>query len=50
MLFLCLPCTTVNAPSSDFAHVSIISDHSASCDLCGLKRSRAYAYERIFLT
>jgi len=50
MLFLCLPCSTVNAPSSDFALTAVITDISASCDLCGLKRSRAYAYERIYLT
>ena len=50
MLFLCLPCTTVNAPSSDFARIAVIADSSASCDLCGLKRSRTYAYNRIYLT
>lgn len=50
MLILCITCITVNSPSSDFERTAVIADSSASCDLCGLKRSRAYAYERIYLT
>jgi len=49
MLILCLSCITVNSPSSDFERTAVIADSSASCDLCGLKRSRAYAYQRTSL-